>query len=52
MLDRSVGATGCEKSSKFFQKPLAKIKIDDILRIRCVLSATGLLDKLLMSGSK
>ena len=42
----SVEATGCEKSSKFFQRPLAKMKIDDILRTRCVLSATRLLDKL------
>ena len=48
--DRSTGMlkkTGSRKNRKKFDFKLEKTKIGDILRIRCVLSATRMLDKLL-----
>ena len=41
-----------KKIQKIFKLELAKQKIGDILRIRCVLSATRLINKAAESGSK
>ena len=51
-LRRPVEKFKLKKIQKIFKLELAKQKIGDILRIRCVLSATRLIDKTAESGSK
>jgi len=46
LIDTMTGFGQAEIFEKIFKFELVKTKIGDILRIRCVLSATRLLDKL------
>ena len=51
-LRRPVEKIKLKKIKKIFKLELAKTKIGDILRIRCVLSATRLINKTAEGGSK